>query len=109
MVLYAAADLIWATRIKATAESLGVVARPARTIEMLEARFADSPVRLVIVDLEAEGAMDLVRAASGRADVVAFGPHVAVEALAAAKAEGAQVMTRGGFDRALADVLARAR
>ena len=36
-VLFLAADLIWATRIKATAEDLGVAARPVRTMEMLEA------------------------------------------------------------------------
>jgi hypothetical protein len=62
MVLYCAADLLWATRIKSTADALGVPCRPARTVEMLEARLSDSPVRALLVDLEAgENALALIR------------------------------------------------
>ena len=53
MVLYCAADLIWATRIRAAAEAAGIPSRPVRDLAMLEARLADSPVRGLIVDLEA--------------------------------------------------------
>ncbi|HYE62746.1 MAG TPA: hypothetical protein VD997_12190 [Phycisphaerales bacterium] len=56
MLLYLAADLIWGTKIKATAQAVGVTARPVRNLEMLEARLADQPpedpVRAVLLDLE---------------------------------------------------------
>jgi hypothetical protein len=110
MVLYLAADLLWASRVKATAESVGVAARPVRNLEMLRARLADSPVRGLLLDLDvAEMAMEMVRAMRGgvcgggdsgpgldggldperRVTLVAFGPHVAVEAFRAIKAAGA--------------------
>ena len=115
MVVYLAADLLWSTRIKSTAESLGIQARPVRNPEMLEARLADSPVRGLIVDLEAgDAALDLIRrtaaaplpATGERIRVVAFGPHVAVDRLDAARAAGAdEVLPRGSFDRRLIEIL----
>lgn len=53
MILYSAADLIWATRIKSAADALGLPCRPARDVGMFEARLADSDVRALIVDLDA--------------------------------------------------------
>lgn len=53
MILYSASDLIWATKIKGTADSIGTPCRPVRNLEMLEARLADSDVRGLIVDLDA--------------------------------------------------------
>ncbi|MBX3381606.1 MAG: hypothetical protein KF805_16035 [Phycisphaeraceae bacterium] len=119
MILYLAADLIWASKIKATADSLGLACRPVRNMEMLEARLADSDVKALIVDLDvAEMAMEMVgrvkgqrsKGAEGQRDVrvLAFGPHVARDALAAAQAAGAdEVMTRGGFDHNMDQVLLR--
>jgi hypothetical protein len=88
---------------------------------MLRARFADSPVRALIVDLEAPEAIDLIRAARGlsttppRPDapasrepvrILAFGPHVAVDRFEAAREAGAdEVLARGAFDRRLPDLL----
>lgn len=132
MILVHAADLLWATKIRATADACGVAVRPVRNVEMLEARLADSPVRGLVVDLDApEIAMALIArvrqefgpAAVGKpfgdpvsgpakADpaqairVLAFGPHVAVQALHAAKAAGADVvMTRGAFNARLGETL----
>ncbi len=110
MILYAAADLLWATRIKATADALGVPCRPARNAEMLRARLADSPVRALIVDLEAEAGLDLIALArvegGPRVRVVASGPHVQKDRLQAARDAGAdEVLTRGAFDHALPDLL----
>src|SRR4051812_7901338 len=89
MIVFCAADLLWATKIKSTADALGIPCRPVRNLEMLEARLADSPggVKALIVDLEAgEAVLDLIRRArqgpsGGDAKplhVLAFGPHVAV-------------------------------
>lgn len=118
MILYCAADLLWATRIKATADSLGIPCRPARSIEMLRARLSDSEVRAVIVDLEAaESAISIVRELRGeegrpgldpdrKVAILAFGPHVAVEAFEEARRAGAdRVMARGAFDRGLVEIL----
>lgn len=115
MILFCASDLIWATKIKSTAESLGLPCRPARHLEMLEARLGDSPVRALIVDLESgETALALIQrlrdtrasAANRAIRIVAFGPHVGVEALQAAKQAGAdEVMPRGAFSARLPNIL----
>lgn len=113
MILYACSDLLWDTRVKTTAESLGVGARPVRSVEMLHARLADSDVRGLIVDMET-GALGLalIGAAAGRGvgsapiRVVAFGPHVATEALQAAREAGAgRVLSRGAFSARLPQIL----
>ena len=114
MVCYCAADLLWATRIKSTADALGVPCRPVRNLEMLEARLVDSPVRSLIVDLESENGLSLIRRLRGEgADerargirIVAFGPHVGVEVLQEAKRAGAdEVMARGAFSARLPEIL----
>lgn len=66
MILYLAADLLWASKIKATADALGLACRPVRDMEMLEARLADSPVRALIVDLDvAETALAMIGRVKG--------------------------------------------
>jgi CheY-like chemotaxis protein len=120
MLLYAAADLIWASKIKATADALGVPARPVRTMEMLEARLADTPqIAALLVDLDKgdEGLALISRlrdASKGAGEreqkirVLAWGPHVAKELLQAARDAGANdVMTRGGFDGNMPEILMR--
>ncbi len=115
MILYVCADLLWATRIKSTAEAIGLAARPVRSLEMLEARLADSDVRALVVDLETEDlGLDLIRQLRGPGAtethrairVLAFGPHVMTELFAKAKEAGAdRAIARGGFAANLPDVL----
>lgn len=114
MILYFASDLVWATRIKATAEDLGIACRPVRNLDMLAQRLADSSPGALILDLETEEAgLELLRGL--RADergrgvrVVAFAPHVKKDLMQAARDAGAdEVMTRGAFDHGLVDVLVR--
>ncbi len=122
MIAYFAADLLWATKIKCTAEALGIEARPVRNADMLGARLGDSDVRGLIVDLDApETALALVAMLRGapRAEggagkagncrpvrVVAFGPHVETDALNRARGAGAHsVLTRGAFSARLPDLL----
>jgi hypothetical protein len=118
MLLYAAADLIWASKIKATADALGVAARPVRTMEMLEARLGDTPeIAALLVDLDKgdDGLAMIARLRDARAGerergirVLAWGPHVAKELLQAAREVGAnEVMTRGGFDGNMEEILLR--
>jgi hypothetical protein len=114
MILFCAADLLWASKIKGTADALGIPCRPVRNLEMLEARLGDSPVRALIVDLESDAGHELIKRvrAGAKSDsersirVVAFGPHVEVDRLAQAKADGADVtMPRGAFARRLPAIL----
>jgi len=117
MILYAAADLIWSTKIKEMANSVGVEARPARTVEMLEARLADSPVKALLVDLEkGEEGLALIRRLRGEGAqgsergirILAWGPHVAKELLQKARDLGAdEVLTRGAFDHGMGEILVR--
>lgn len=113
MILFSAADLLWATRIKAAAEDLGLAARPARNLDMLSERLGEGPVSALIVDLEmGELGLDLIRSAV-QADgqrrpgtILAFGPHVATELFEAATQAGAdEVMARGAFGSKLGELL----
>ena len=117
MILYAAADLIWASRIKGVADSLEVPARPARDLAMLEARLADCQICGMIVDLDKESdAIDLIRRlrdsratpAQRAIRIVACGPHVRRDLLQQAREAGAdEVLTRGTFDHGLDVILLR--
>jgi hypothetical protein len=114
-VLFLAADLIWATRIKATAEDLGVAARPVRTLAMLEARLADCNATSILLDLEKpEEALAMIGWLRGPAAgprerairIIAWGPHIAKELLQTARDQGAdEVLTRGAFDANLPEIL----
>lgn len=115
MILYAAADLVWATRIKSLADDMGVPCRPARNEKMLRDRLSDSPVRTLLLDLDApEQARELLAVLRGpdagererAVKIIAWGPHVAVDLLAETRAAGAdEVMTRGAFSNALPGIL----
>jgi CheY-like chemotaxis protein len=123
MVLYLAADLLWASRIKATAAAVGVNARPVRSLEMLNARLADAPaedpVRGVFLDLQQpEEAMAMLARLRGpdapqearSIPVICWAPHVETDLMAQAKAAGAdRVLTRGAFDAQLEGLIAALR
>lgn len=114
MILYAAADLLWATRIKGACDAAGIPARPVRSTEMLHARLAEGAVRGLVVDLETgELGIELIRAArlaetqARGLFILAFGPHVAVEQFEQARRAGAdRVIARGAFSDRLAQILA---
>ena len=114
MVLYCCGDLLWASKIKATGEALGVACRPVRNAEMLAARLADSPARAVALDLTSEhcwALMDLLRGAAATDQtralkVLCFGPHGDVDALRKAGEMGANaVMSFGQLSGSLPEVL----
>lgn len=114
MILYFASDLVWATRIKATAEDLGLPCRPVRNPDMLAQRLADSAPVALILDLETEEAgLELLRTlradpVGGRLRVLAFAPHVKKDLMQQARDAGAdEVITRGAFDHNLVDILVR--
>lgn len=110
MILYCTADLIFATRIRSTAEAIGVPARPARTPERLRELVVEESVNAILVDLDAgEVAIDLIKTAANLSPPLpslAFGPHVNLDAFEKAQRAGAsQVMARGRFAEQLPDLL----
>jgi CheY-like chemotaxis protein len=110
-----AADLIFASRIRAAAEAAGVTARLARTAAEVEV--AAGEAGLVLLDLDARGldAPALIRALKANAalaavPVVAFVSHVRADAIEAARAAGAdRVLARSAFVRVLPELLAGIR
>ncbi len=94
------ADLMFAARIRGAAPEARAVQSLAKLWEVV-----DESTVLVLVDLQAREAIEAVlrvREAAPRAQVVAFGPHVAENALSEARSAGADVvMTRGAFVREL--------
>ena len=115
MVVYLASDLIWATKIKSTAQAIGVEARPVRDLGMLEARLEDADPSALILDLEApEVAMEMIGRLRGSdasehdrsVRILAFAPHVNRDLIDEARRLGAdEVLTRGAFDHDLPEIL----
>lgn len=125
MLIYSCSDLIFATKIRSTAEVLHAESRPARNLDMLRARLdrvddgkANAPVTCVMVDLELrEHAFELIKMAAmhepesegeSKPAVIAFAPHVMTEAMAGAERVGADlVMARGAFTQQLPELIQR--
>lgn len=107
-------DLFFGVRIGQALRALGYRVAFARNSTAFVARLAETgpPPVLAIVDLAAEPdwpAIGAVLAAQSLpVPVLAFGPHVAVEALRAAKAAGAtRVVSNGELHRALPALVTR--
>jgi len=119
MVIYCCQDLIFATKIRSTAEALGVNSRPVRNPQMLRQRLdcvddgkANDPVNALMVDLDTgeDGLIliDLAKAANANISVVAFGSHVKSDRLQNARDRGADfVMPRSAFTASLPQLLER--
>lgn len=119
MIVYCCYDLIFATKIRATAEAVGVGSRPARDVQALENRLRcvddgrlNEPVSAVLIDLDlGEDALtliDTIKRYDTMIPVVAFGAHVATQLLQSAHDHGADfVMPRGQFTATLPTILER--
>jgi CheY-like chemotaxis protein len=119
MVVYCCVDLIFATKVRSTAESLGIPTRPARDAAALANRLnrvddgkLNEPVTGVLIDLDLGEAglrlLDQAKAFDRTIPVVAFGSHVATTVLHAAREHGADfVLSRGQFTSNLPTILER--
>jgi CheY-like chemotaxis protein len=113
-VLAVTADLLFAARIRAAAEQAGVALRLVRSGEDVVALAAEQQPRLLLLDLDARwlDAPAVIRALKGAAataaiPVVAYVSHVREDAIAAARAAGAErVLARSAFVRLLPGLLA---
>lgn len=119
MIVYCCADLIFASKVRATAESLGLPNRPSRDAQALAKRLSqvddgksNLPVTGVVIDLDlGDAAIELilqVKRHDAAIPVVAFGSHIATELLHAARDRGADfVMPRSQFTSNLPAILQR--
>ena len=106
------ADLMFGSKVAATARAHGVDYRGARSLAGL--RDAPGTAALVLVDLEAElpdgdplGAIDEALTRTPTPTVVAFAGHLLTDRLAAARDAGAhEVLSRGGFASRLEGLMA---
>lgn len=116
MIGFIASDLIWSSRIKATADAVGLKSKRLFNPDGLAALIAAGPVELVLVDLESEDRDALIGALRGpdatpearSIPTLAWGPHVLVEQIQAARDAGIDaVVTRGAFSNRLESILER--
>lgn len=119
MIVYACADLMFASKITSAAGAMQLPHRPARDIDMLRKRLEQlddgkgcDPVTGVLIDLAmGDIALELIRQAktfNPQLPIVAFGGHLSTDALAAARLAGADfVMTNGQLAANLPVILER--
>ena len=97
-------DLMFSTKISSTGAAVNVPVRVVRTADELEPGAA-----LLLVDLDAEDAMAAIercRTMIPAPRIIAFGPHVRADLLAAAREAGAdEVLPRSAFVARLPDLL----
>lgn len=104
--------MIFASKIRGTAEALGIPVRvitaPGRLLEAV----AELGPALVVIDLDSRGldidtAVAAVRNGAPEAEVLAYVSHVRTDAIESARQAGAQVLARSAFTRMLPDILKR--
>ena len=114
-VVVLCSDLFFSSSIEGTASQHSVPCRVVGSIDQLTETLAAGSVRRVIVDLEHPG-LDVAavvsllpessRPESSRPETFAFGPHVKVEQLKAARAAGIDhVLPRSQFSERLPQIL----
>lgn len=113
MIAYLVADLLWDSKIRSAAAAARVPVRRVRSWSDLQALLTGPGVRAVLIDLEAEGAGEVVFHARELAErgvsSLAWGPHVAEETLEQARRAGiGHVIPRGRFARDLPAIVASA-
>ncbi len=106
-------DLIFATKIRSTAEAVGARIELVRSVASLAAAAGGGPIGQVIIDLNADGldtttAIAAAKGLPGRPHVVAFLSHVQTELAAAAQQAGAdEVLPRSEFSTRLPEIIRR--
>ena len=119
MIVYSCQDLIFATKIRSTAEALDLPSRPARNSDALQRRLdqiddgkINEPVSVVLIDLDLGDVgldhIQQVKTHDANIPVIAFGSHVETQRLGDAKQRGADfVMPRSTFTTNLTEMLQR--
>ena len=109
-VLLVCGDLFFSTQLKGSAEGVGAAVDVELSSARVAGRVAEGGYSHVVLDLEASG-LDVVELmgslpAEGRPVVIAFGPHVQVGRLDAAREAGCDhVVSRGQVAASLGELL----
>jgi DNA-binding response OmpR family regulator len=111
-VVLLSGDLMVLSRVEGAASSAGNVVKAASSVAQAADYCNTKPVNLLIADLslaslDIDALVEQIRSnAQSKTRIVAFGPHVHEDRLAAARAAGCDiVMTRGQFFSQLSSVL----
>lgn len=115
MILAVLDDLMFTSKIRTTANQLGVAVSFARSAESALAEMRKSPPALVILDLNNPRTQPLSIVGAMKADVtlsaiptVGYASHVQTDVIDAARAAGVQeVLARSAFTQQLATILQR--
>ncbi|MHB1168835.1 MAG: hypothetical protein ACYC28_06085 [Longimicrobiales bacterium] len=107
------ADLMFASRIRGTAQAAGIPLEIANRPDALRERIARTRPRRVLIDLDARGwdPVALIRElrqadAQGATEIVAWVSHVRTDAIEAAREAGAdRVLARSAFSKQMQDWL----
>lgn len=113
LVMAAVSDLFFASKIRATAEYLGIEVRFLRSVEALAESAREKKPDLVLVDLQSTNldAIELAKTFQADAELqttplLGFYSHVQTELQEKAKLAGyKQVMPRSAFSSRLAEIL----
>jgi DNA-binding NarL/FixJ family response regulator len=106
-------DLTVVSRVQGACAKLGATMRTESDLERIIAGFSGEPADLVILDLsmpqlDVASLVSAAKAGSAASKVIAFGPHVHAERLAAAREAGCdEVVSRGQFFAQLDTILQR--
>jgi CheY-like chemotaxis protein len=115
-IYFLTSDLVFPSRVAGVAQQLGDKLETANSSDALIAKLsgASSPGAVVLLDLNSPGVDPAAIVPRLKAlpqppqAIIAFGPHVHEQKLAAASAAGCDVvLTRGQFDAQMRDLLAR--
>lgn len=105
-------DLIFATKIRSTAEAVGARVDLVRNVNVLRDSAAAGPIAQVIIDLNSDGldaatAIATAKSLPGQPRVITYLSHVQIELAERARAAGAdEVMPRSTFSERLPAILA---
>lgn len=110
--LYVTSDLLFSSRVSQAARQVGVELQLVASTEAALGELVADETALVMLDLGSISTslkefVDNLRARSESLTILAYGPHVDEDALAAARSAGCDlVLTRGQFDREIKQILA---
>ena len=111
VVVFVGGDLMFFSKVSSAASHAGFRCAMMKNVELLSQKFKSEEIAWIIIDLfqltpdKIGGLVETVRAASGSARVIGFGPHVDGDNLDAAAQAGLDaVMTRGQLHRSLPEM-----
>jgi CheY-like chemotaxis protein len=115
-ILALTADMIFASRVKSTADAVGTPLQLVRNADQMLRLAAELNPRLIVIDLDVRtlDPVDLIRrlkagAQPGTPRILAYVSHVREDLINDAREAGAdQVMARGAFSKNLPAILAPA-